>query len=646
MRSQVIAFASGIGSCQFLSELPPMPCVLFIPVLIYFGYRVRASQPMRLLFWFGLGFLWAVYRGNSGLEQLLPSELEGVGFTVDGIVVSVPVEQARRTQFEFEIQQTPDAFSRMRDKRVRLSWYGQAPALSPGEQWQLGIKLRTPRSFNSPGTFDARRWALQQGLAATGYVLRGQKISQDKALIAFDITQTRHVLSQWIMRLVANPDTASLLVALGVGSRSGITNETWSILRTTGTAHLMAISGLHIAVIALLGYWLGRLGWQLIPQARYLLAPPRAASVMALGAAWVYAALAGFSLPTQRALIMVGVLMLATFCQRHVRGDQSLWVAVFAILVWNPLAILSPGFWLSFMAVGLLIWSGQTTSMAKSRKITHYTRALLTVGLGLLPLTLILFTESPSFLSPLANAVAIPWVSALVIPPLLLGLICSLWLPEVGEWLLLGAAFAIEQLWPMLVWLGELNWEFPRLTFRPLAVACALLGVFIMLSPSGMPGRTLGWVFFLPLLFGSPERPAPGEFWVSILDVGQGLSTVIETHRHVLVYDTGPRLGTRSDAAQAVILPFLKHRGWSAVDYLVLSHHDIDHVGGAQSLLAHLPIHSVLTNDGEGYGARDRCHAGEGWRWDGVDFEILAPILAQGADRLGGTMTPPVLYVL
>ena len=623
-----------------------MACVLFIPALIYFGYRMRTSHALRLLFWSGLGFLWAVYRGGLGLEQILPAELEGVGFTADGIVVSVPVKEARRTQFEFEIQQTPDAFSRLRDKRVRLSWYGQAPALSPGEQWQLGIKLRAPRSFNSPGTFDARRWALQQGLAATGYVLRGRKISQHKAAITFDLTQIRHGLNQWIKRVVNNPDTAGLLAALSVGLRSGISHESWSILRTTGTAHLMAISGLHIAVIALLGYGLGRLGWQLIPQARYLFATPRAASVTALGAAWIYAALAGFSLPTQRALIMVGVLMLATFFQRHVRGDQSLWVAVFVILVWDPLAILSPSFWLSFMAVGLLIWSGQTTSVAKSRKITHYTRALLTVGLGLLPLTLTLFAESPSFLSPLANAVAIPWVSILVIPPLLFGLVCSLWLPEVGEWLLLGAAFTIEQLWPMLVWLGELNLAFPKLTFRPIAVACALLGVFMILSPSGIPGRVLGWVFFLPLLFGASERPAPGEFWVSLLDVGQGLSAVVETHRHVLVYDTGPRFGTRSDAAQAVIIPFLKHRSWSAVDHLILSHHDIDHVGGARSLLAHLPVHLVSTNDGEGYGARDRCHAGEGWRWDGVDFEILAPIRVRETDSLGDNDTSCVMRIV
>jgi competence protein ComEC len=360
---------------------------------------------------------------------------------------------------------------------------------------------------------------------------------------------------------------------------------------------------------------------------------PKVAAVGAIAAATVYAALAGFSIPTQRALIMIAVAMGAVLLQRRVATTQLLAMALLLVLLYDPLAALSAGFWLSFTAVAVIV----LFLNARQRKGIDWRnlgRLQWGIAIGLLPL-LLLFFQQVSLVGPLANFFAVPLFGMLVVPFTLGGTIATMLLPDaLTNWLFQFALWAVKLVWIVLEYLAGLRYSVWTQHSPGLwALAASIVGVFLLLAPRGWPARWLGAVWLLPLFTLKPAAPAPGAVWFTLLDVGQGLAAVVRTHSHILVYDTGPRFSTRFDAGRAVVVPYLRHQGVPRIDTLVVSHGDNDHIGGAASVLTDVAVGKIISSVPERLPMAEACIAGLQWRWDDVQFEILHPPI--GSDLRG-----------
>jgi len=632
MLAGAISFLFGILFLTSLPDLPDAFFVGFLPALVFFA--IFSPRPIRIAAWFGAGFLWALFRAEIGVSNILPMGLEGHDLTLDGIVASIPMESERKTGFLLDVLeieppvQVSNENKWGRGQRIRLNWYREAPQLLPGERWCLTVRLKRPRGFRNPG-FDYEKWLFQQGIRATGYVRSGsenRKIAEGDQL---SLTRVRYGLARVIEEKLAGSPHAGIVKALAIGIRDDITEQQWTILRKTGTAHLMAISGLHIGLITTLIFFGVR---RTLPARLALVAPAqRIAALVAIGGAFGYAALAGFSLPTQRALVMVCVVMAGMFWRRHLSTWFSLAFALLVILLLEPFAVLSIGFWLSFAAVAIILF-GITGHLSARNRWWRWGRVQILVAIGLLPLTLLFFGQHP-LISPVANLVAIPWVGFVVMPFVLMGTCLIGLFPDFGGFLLGVGNDAIATIWPLMEKLASLDFVYQKTFAPPLwSVVAGGVGIVLLLLPRGVPGRWLGIVWLLPLFLVPVPRPYMGEVWFDLLDVGQGLAVVLRTREHVLVYDVGPLYSANFDAGKAVVVPFLRNQGVRLVDRVLVSHQDKDHIGGLKSLLREFPVATLMTNGlfTKGSVSLDPphivpCRDGIQWHWDGVDFRVLHP---------------------
>jgi competence protein ComEC len=636
LRTGIVMGAAGVGLVAQLPELPDATLVAFLPLAVLAAWLSAPARPMAL---FACAILWASLRGHCVLLATLPVELEGQTLVVEGTVAGLSAGDARRLRFDFLIA---DAHWDTRPLgfrgAVRLGWYRDAPAMAPGERWRLVVRLKRPRGLVNPAGFDYERWLFRRGTKATGYVVSGADNRPTSASGGTGLHGLRYRLARTISAHLEGRATAALIAALAVGDRAAMTREQWRILAATGTSHLMAISGLHVGLVAGLAYFLvGRL-WSLAATPVLWLAAPRAAGLAAMAAGAVYAALAGFALPTQRALTMLGVVMAGIVAGRRVSPATSLCVALGAVLVMDPFAVISAGFWLSFGAVAVILWGMGARVRAGDgpgwrRVAWRWGRVQWLVAIGLLPVTVALFLAFP-LVAPFANLLAVPWAGLVLVPLVVAGAVLLLPFPSLGAVLLDAARWAADVLWWLLVHLAELE-----LMLRPagaapqLALLVACVGALLLIAPRGVPARHLGVVALLPLLFYPTPRPGYGDYRLTLLDVGQGLAAVVRTHTHVLVYDTGPSYGSGFDAGRDVIVPYLRSQGVARVDRLVISHENSDHAGGAAALHSDLPVLDMLSNDPRWRTQARPCRAETRWRWDGVDFEILNP--APGGARRG-----------
>jgi competence protein ComEC len=414
-------------------------------------------------------------------------------------------------------------------------------------------------------------------------------------------------------------------MALALGHRSGIAPDDWDVLRATGTTHLVAISGLHIGIVALIGFQCGRMVWGLAGPLRRLGPRPIAQAWIGLAAAAAYAALAGFALPTVRALLMLAVALATIVLRRRARPLEGLATAAAAVLLFDPLAPLGASFWLSFGAVAAILYLA-TGRVAPIGRAQRWIALQLGITVALTPLLLGFFGQA-SLVAPIANLVAIPWISLVIVPLTLAGTaLATIW-PDCGQVLFALAEIALMPLWrflqacaawPLAEWHGA----------RPAApiLVLALMGVTLLIAPRGVPARGAGLLALLPLLLWHPARPEEGDVRLHLLDVGQGLAAVIRTRDHTLVYDTGARFSARFDAGSAVVLPFLRARGVRRIDALVLSHLDNDHAGGRDAVLRDMAPTTVWTSAPHRLEGESRlCGRGRSWTWDGVAFRFLHP---------------------
>lgn len=623
-----LAFAAGCLLLQGFADLPPLWLVTALPLLPLLARPFSQPPPAGLL-WLPAGFLWALFQAHLLLDENLPPRAEGVDLWLDGRIASLPARNPRRVRFELAVDSARLAATGQpvaMVSRVRLSWYGRFPDLVPGETWRLRVRLKRPHGFRNPGGFDYERWLFRHGIRATGYVRADSGNRRLAADGGHGVDRLRYGLRQRLQALLPETPAAGLLQALVVGDRSDIGEPEWAVLRATGTNHLMAISGLHIGLLAGLGFWLGRWLWRFSGRGLLWLPAPRFGVVLALILATGYAALAGFSVPTQRALIMAAVGLLALWRYRRVASGQTLGLALLLVLAFDPLAVLDPGFWLSFAAVGLIFYGLQGRLRAAGR-LGQALRVQWWISLGLLPLLLLLFGQA-SLISPLANLLAVPVVGLLVVPLSLSGSLLGVIRPAAGGLLLAAADGLMRGILIALGWLADLpfaQWDGPQPSWW--AAALALAGMILLLMPRGLPGRLAGVVLLLPLLAPATARPPPGQAEFTLLDVGQGLAAVIRTRHHTLLYDAGPRYGPHFEAGGAVVLPYLRAVDRGRVDRLVISHADSDHRGGAETVLQALPVTEFLASRPLQLAGRTSrpCLAGERWTWDGVRFAFLHP---------------------
>ncbi|MDD5271715.1 MAG: DNA internalization-related competence protein ComEC/Rec2, partial [Methylovulum sp.] len=509
--------------------------------------------------------------------------------------------------------------------KLRLSWHSPEQAIKAGQIWTFTVKLRQPHGTLNPGGFDYERWLFTEGIGATGSVRPYPKpLLLAQASWRTPIALWRQAINDRLSALPIKPEHIALLKALTIGFGNDISPAFWDIFRQTGTTHLVVISGSHIGLIAGLVYWLVARCWAWTAYLAW--SPPRVAAMAALAAGIFYAALAGFSVPTQRAVVMLAVMMLAIICQRPVRPFHTLALALFVVLVYDPLAVLLPGFWLSYFAVAVIVYAisgrlGQPHYLSEAIRINGYT------SLGLSPL-LLFFFQQVSLCAPLANMVAVPIISFLLVPLALLATLLLFVYAPVAQVLITALDYLLQGLMWVLAWFAHWPWATinqPQPSWW--ALLLALVGLAWLLAPRGLPARFLGLVLLLPLLLPSRQKLHPGELKMTLLDVGQGLSVVVQTAGHWLVYDTGAKFSAQSDSGQQIVLPFLRLHGVAHLDTLVISHGDNDHIGGAVSLLRELPADKLLTSVPQQLPdyTPETCKAGQSWQWDGVEFTILSP---------------------
>lgn len=633
-----MAFAAGVFLLQMQAGLVPLWPVILVAIAC-FGAGLLLSRncdaERRVLIAAAcvfLGFGWAGLRAEIRLADHLAAEWEGRDVQVIGVVAELPQAFSRGQRFSLDVEKilTADAVI---PSRIMLSWYrdegtGETGAIVPesspihsGERWQLTVRLKRPHGNANPHAFDYEAWLLERGIRASGYVRpKAENLRLDKLVVepGYLLERLRETVRDRFLDELPGSEYAGILVALTVGDQRSIQGDYWRLFSRTGTTHLMSISGLHVTMVAALLAWFVGFLWRRSPRLMLILPAQRAAVLAGWLTGMAYALLSGFSVPAQRTAFMLTVAALALLSGRRTAVSKTLALALAVVLLLDPWALLSPGFWLSFGAVGLLFYvaSERVVEAPGWRgELARWGLAQWAVTVGSLPL-LLLFFQQFSLVSPLANAFAIPAISFVITPLALLAAIVPIpGLLHLDHWLLSWVMEALIRLS-----------EFPVYTqpVPPLwAVVAALIGIGWMLLPRGFPSRWLGLVMLLPALLVAPARPLPGQASVTVLDVGQGLAVLVQTASRTLLYDAGPLYSAESDAGQRVVLPYLRALGINQLDAMIITHRDSDHSGGAASVLSAMPVRQVFSSMPEIPGSP--CEAGQAWAWDGVNFLMLHP---------------------
>ncbi|WP_251370813.1 DNA internalization-related competence protein ComEC/Rec2 [Polynucleobacter sp. Adler-ghost] len=674
MRINIAAFIAG-GSLLLL--LPTVPeywrwmCAVTIIVFLLGFYLNRplvqyrhASSLLLAVCCCALGFAWSAYYAQDRLSNILALEHEGKDLVLEGRVNALPQSASSGAKFSFEVDRAFLGRERIRSfpPQVYLSWQPawrnpqDVPEVIPGQRWELKVKIKRPYGSLNPHTFDFERWSFHQDFGASGSVRSGQLIlEKDIAFTEFTLAMEyqRWKLRQKIQRLLSKDARyGGVIAALVMGDQNAIDQEDWRVFNATGIGHLISISGLHVTMLAGFGAMLATFIWR---RNTLPLSVPVGKVAAAVGflTAFVYAWLAGFQIPAQRTMYMVGVVAFALWSGRNPRSFDIWWWALFFVLVIDPMATYTPGFWLSFGAVAAILYAMQDSAgllgLPTGRELeVHWRNRVIqalreacrvqaVVTIALLPLTLYWFYQV-SIVSPLANAIAIPVVSYIVTPLAIAGAL----LPDfIGKYLLIPAHATMDYLAIMLAWMASWKWSIAW-SSQPAwwAIALSTIGILIAIRPgsiqeswmSRIAGLVLCATLFIQL--STSAHLEKGEFRATVLDIGQGTAVLIETKTKRLLYDTGPIQG-KDNAGQRIILPYLRGRGINHIDRMIISHSDSDHIGGAATLLKEISFDSMmgslpstnplLENLKERKIPAIPCRFGQQWSWDGVDFHIWHP---------------------
>jgi len=615
------ALAWVLGACALLSAGSlPRPSTLAALWTVCLLLAALLRRPAVLAFALGCSLAWL--QCAARLDDRLDPSLEGVNLTLTGRVASVPQAVGDGVRFRF----ATDAGTKA-PALLELTWYEPQWRPRGAERLRLEVRLRRPRGFANPGGADYEARLLREGIGATGYVRGADRLGRGwREILQAPVLVARDGIAQQIRAALGERPATGIVIGLSVGLQEALSREQWRELARSGTSHLMAISGMHVGMFAVVAGWLAaRLQrWR---QRRGALGTARDAALLVGSlAALGYGSLAGWSVPTQRTAVMIAIVAAALRARRRIGAGDALALGAVAVLLLEPLAPLAVGFWLSFGAVAaiLLVSTGR---LARSGAARSYAQAQWAVTVGLVPVLVGSF-GAVSIVAVAVNLLAIPLYTLLVVPLVVIGTALLAASPAAGALLLGATAWLIEATWPLIAVPASWSWAtWGVAALPPLAWVAMVVGAAAALAPLPLAGRLAGALLVLVACLWRPAPPEPGALRLTMLDVGQGLAAVIETRHHVLVYDAGPAFRSGSDTGAMVVEPFLRHRGRRRLDVLVASHDDLDHAGGAPSVTGLLPVAQLVASGDAlaGLGPVQRCSRGAGWTWDGVEFEWLHP---------------------
>lgn len=635
-----IGFILGCWLLLQWSYLPSLWALFFVASVFFCGgffLKCRWCPLLWVVGCFAMGLFWQGWHCQELLKHRLTAPQEGKTLIVVGAIVDIPRCDERHCTFTF-FHEAPllagksnIELSPKMAMKLSLSWYGIKRSLHVGQRWKLAVKLKRPRGTLNPGAFDAEAWTWQQHIAARGNVnVRGSNQFLGLAR-GYQFARWREKLLQTSRVILKGEPLGGVVTALSLGWIQDITPAQRLVVQRTGTAHLLAISGLHVGMVAGLFLWCISWLWSKIPHVTGYVPAPTVGAVVAIVIAVIYSEMAGFACSTQRACIMCALLLLPKLVHRHMTVKTALFLAVWVVLLWDPCVVQSSGFWLSFSAVFVLVYAQYAKDAG--RWAQHF-QAQWVCLIGLLPLSCLYFHQI-SLVCVLANLIAIPLVGFVVLPLVLLGTALAVYHVAWSQFVFGCALKVLGSLGLILSKLSALSWAAWSVSFSQgweflvVTAGCAL----VLFTKSNW--RWAGLMSFLTFLLPPPFPLQKGQFKLSLLDVGQGLASVVSTRHHALIYDTGPRFSKERDCGQTIVIPYLQQEKIRTVDMLVVSHGDNDHAGGALSILKGISINELYTSVPKQFEPEKnaafphtfikRCQAGAHWEWDGVTFEFLHP---------------------
>ncbi|AZN36642.1 DNA internalization-related competence protein ComEC/Rec2 [Iodobacter ciconiae] len=610
----IAGFVCGVCLLQSQPALPPLWPALCLPICFFVLSHWYFRKILSVFIALTIGFSWASWHAHSRMADRLNPELEQQVIEIKGLITDLPQSTRFGTRFLF----IPDPAPRQRlPRKIQLQWYGLPDRVNAGERWHFLVKLKQVHGQSNPGSFDLESWFLQQGIGATGTVKSGTLLPGQGAWLH----RIRAHLRTHILHALPDAPYRGVMIALTVGDQGAILQEQWQRFAATGITHLISISGLHITLLAAIAAAICSWIWRRLPYLAARFAAQRAALIAGVITAFCYCLLAGMAVPTQRTLFMLAITA-ACLWRTQPSALSAIWAtALLVTVIIDPFAVLSIGFWLSYLTVGALLWAG-SNQLGMETKWKTWISAQTTATLASAPILLVIFGQLP-LVSPLANAFAIPIVSIFVTPLALAGLL------DPSGYLLYGAERLFAATDYLLKWCATL----PGLTFNmpnTLTLLPAAFGVMLLLLPRGMPARYLGIICCLPLFISSPNSVLQGQYRVTVLDVGQGLAVLVQTTNHRLLFDTG-----QLPNGDRVLLPALRSSQIHQLDGLILSHNDQDHIGAAVPLLSNIPTniiwhslpdkHLLWEQHPTDKFPRQACQTGKTWLWDQVRFSLIWP---------------------
>ena len=623
MNKACLYLLAGLYAPQLSSFASHSDLFLLAVFAVVAGLIIGRALPV-VLFCTGYGLF--VFAAGQVIDARVPAEFVGDSIMTEVRVIDFPQRHGPTVSMAGEVRDNPWVSG-----RVRISWFEPDAEIQLGDVWRLELRLRRPRGTANPGVFDYETWLFRERVAATAYVVDSQRNALIRSGDLGPINRLRRRAVERTVAVVTEPERAAVLSAISVGARHLVAREQWDRYASTGTTHLMAISGLHVGMVAAAGYFLAAvISGIFIRGSNH----HRTSTVVALCFAIAYSVVSGLAVPAQRSALMIGLVALAVLRYRQVPAFTVIATACVLISASSPLATMAPGFKLSFLAVLVLVWmarrlvpvqSGSLLSvpLRASRQLGGMQLMLL---FGLMPFTVLIFGRV-SLAAPLVNMLAVPVFSLTTVPLTLCGLLLGGPLHIAGDHLLRLASVSLG----LVEWAIEYAAQIPVASVSPPAIAgWSLTLLFLPLAwvfcPPGWPGRNIAWIAALAVILYQPSRPSQGCATVDVLDVGQGLAVSIATRSSTLLFDTGPAFRGGGNAAESVVMPFLAGRGVNRLDELVVSHADLDHAGGVSSLVHALPVGTLRIGEViDDPAVARRCDAGESWTVDGIDFEFLYP---------------------
>ena len=641
MVQNCLGFLLGLSCLFWLENAQQSTVSIVLSLLILLSFRFIRTVSFRKQFIAPLlGLLWGSCTASLWLFTT-PALLSSPKIAdIKGYICSLPVQNnsasfynsdedqiSIRLTFDFCLSQMGDkTLSFYHANKVRLSVYQvsneQINQMKAGSFWQLSAKLKPIHGRMNPGGFDYEKWLVSEGFIGTGYVKSSVLTPSAISVNAFYHSVRQTILDK-LNRVIPDTDSKGMALALAIGERSSISAEQWQTIKDSGTSHLLAISGLHIGIAALWSYYLCLIIFSRLTFISQKIPAQKIAEVASLIGGLSIALLSGFGYPAQRALMMLVVFLYSRWSARHLSLANVLALSVMIIAFIQPFAVLTVSFWLSILAVAIivLLLSYKQNFSHGNVKLIEWLRINWFLFVGLMPITWAVF-DSISVVGFITNLILIPLTSFLTTPLVYLGLLALVINNTLASWVFYLVDYVLAFTLQIQSLLSEVN-RFASVSSLPIALfVLLLLATIIILMPAKMPGKPLLVPVILIAILSINQPKTSERFKMVVFDIGQGLAIHISVGDKQLLYDTGYGNKTFS-MAESSLLPYFKRLSISRLDRMIISHADADHAGGMNSILEKLTVDKLLVGEKTILEGAD-CHTEESWRWKNVQFSFLA----------------------